>query len=98
MMRLAAPVLAATGALLGAWFDWNGDGDCTVNTVSGGTGFNVPDVVSWYYWNTGKAHVFNHLKQFLTTGINGGQKPIYCSFDDWRGAWTGRGPGSCWPA
>jgi exo-rhamnogalacturonan lyase-like protein len=57
---------------------------------SSGTAQEFADCQAWYYWNTGKKHVFDHLKQYLTTGINGGQKPIYCSFDKWRGAWTGR--------
>jgi len=57
---------------------------------SSGTAQEFADCQAWYYWNTGKKHVFDHLKQYITTGINGGQRPIYCSFDKWRGAWTGR--------
>ena len=60
------------------------------NTKSSATAQEFADCQAWYYWNTGRKHVFDHLKQYLTTGINGGQKPIYCSFDKWRGAWTGR--------
>ncbi len=60
------------------------------NTKSSATAQEFADCQAWYYWNTGKKHVFDHLKQYLTTGINGGQKPMYCSFDNWRGAWTGR--------
>ena len=57
---------------------------------SSGTAQEFADCQAWYYWNSGKTHVFDHLKQYITTGINGGQKPVYCSFEKWRGAWTGR--------
>jgi hypothetical protein len=57
---------------------------------SSATAQEFADCQAWYYRNTGKPHVYDHLKQYITTGINGGQRPKYCSFDNWRGAWTGR--------
>jgi hypothetical protein len=57
--------------------------------VSSGTGLTLVDPVAWYYRHTGKQRYLDHLNQYVTEGINGGETP-YGRFDSWGGQFEGR--------
>ena len=38
-------------------------------------GLTLIDPVAWYYWITGKEKYWEHLQQYMKTGINGGETP-----------------------
>jgi hypothetical protein len=56
---------------------------------SSGTGLTLVDPQAWYYWHTGKQKYLDQINQYLTTGINGGEKP-YGQFKEWSGQFEGR--------
>jgi hypothetical protein len=60
--------------------------------VSSGTALTIVDPQSWYYWNTGKALYWDHIQAFVTTGINGGERPFGLGFVNggWNGQFEGR--------
>lgn len=57
--------------------------------VSSGTALTLVDPQAWYYWHTGKQKYLNQLKQYMTSGINGGEQP-YGQFNEWTGQFEGR--------
>ncbi|MFH0919129.1 MAG: T9SS type A sorting domain-containing protein [Fibrobacterota bacterium] len=57
--------------------------------LSNGTGLTFCDPQAWYYWNTGKKEYLDHLNLYITTGINGGEKP-YGEFSKWEGQFENR--------
>jgi hypothetical protein len=56
---------------------------------SSGTGLTFVDPQAWYYWHTGKQYIWNHLNQYVNSGINGGGTP-YGNFSSWTGQYEGR--------
>lgn len=57
--------------------------------ASSGSGLTLVDPQAWYYWHTGKQQYLDHLDEYMTTGINGGNTP-YGDFSDWSGQYEAR--------
>jgi hypothetical protein len=57
--------------------------------ASSGSGLTLVDPQAWYYWHTGKIKYLDHIEEYMTTGINGGNTP-YGNFSDWSGQYEGR--------
>ena len=56
---------------------------------SDGSGLTMVDPQMWYYWNTGKEEFFDHVEQYMRSGLNGGGGP-YGNFQQWGGQYEGR--------
>ncbi len=56
---------------------------------SSGTGLTLVDPQAWYYWHTGNQKYWNHVNQYVKTGVNGGAT-AYGNFANWVGQYENR--------